>query len=237
MDSFKQFKLRAPLYLLGYGLKLWNKLSNIFRREPDPKRMANLHKFSAQQIYSSKWVTQENESFYEGEPIRAGDITYGKYTPIMSLVLGFPMSEEELLKVEVTCRRALKIDPQNAGLHNNLGYILSKQGRLTEAEAEYQHAFLLAPDNADLHNNFGAELFKYEKFAEAESEFEEAVWLDPNNCSYHLNLGRTFHLQGKLTEAEAEYKAALTFTDYNHTAVGTEEILKEIQKAINSKEV
>ena len=54
----------------------------------------------------------------------------------------------------------LAVDPQNAGVHNNLGTALCDQGRLEEAEASYRLALTFAPGDAEAHNNLGTLLYQ-----------------------------------------------------------------------------
>jgi tetratricopeptide (TPR) repeat protein len=196
----------------------------LLNRKSKDELMASFHKQTVEGIYASKWIWQKDE------PISLD-------SPISTLIFGFYPKPSELNELEEACQQSLRLEPNNPELYNNLGFILSKQskyveGKFAEAEIAYRKALQLAPDNADLHNNFGAALFEQERYIEAEIEFKEAIWLDPNNCSYRKNLGRTFFLQGKLEEAESEYTSILGFTDHQHTAIGTEEILKEIRAAL-----
>ena len=48
-------------------------------------------------------------------------------------------------------QEALRLKPDYAEAHNNLGIALKDQGQLTEAMAQYQEAIRLKPDYVDAH--------------------------------------------------------------------------------------
>src|SRR6516225_9524262 len=50
---------------------------------------------------------------------------------------------------------ALRLKPDFAGAHNNLGNVLREQGQLAEAVASLQQALRLRPDFAEAHFNLG----------------------------------------------------------------------------------
>jgi len=50
-------------------------------------------------------------------------------------------------------REALRLDPELASAHNNLGIALKDQGLLAEAREAYGRALELEPDNAEIHSN------------------------------------------------------------------------------------
>ena len=52
-------------------------------------------------------------------------------------------------------REALRLKPDSAEAHSNLGKTLVDQGKLDEAIAEYRSAMRLKPDFALAHSNLG----------------------------------------------------------------------------------
>ncbi len=50
--------------------------------------------------------------------------------------------------------RALRIDPDNARIHNNLAVAYEGLGRFQEALREYQEAARLDPDSKEIRNNY-----------------------------------------------------------------------------------
>ena len=52
-------------------------------------------------------------------------------------------------------QRALKIKPDHADAHYNMGNVLKDQGKRDEAIESYQRALRIKPDYAEAHNNMG----------------------------------------------------------------------------------
>ncbi|MCK4427401.1 MAG: tetratricopeptide repeat protein, partial [candidate division Zixibacteria bacterium] len=68
----------------------------------------------------------------------------------------------------------LRINPDHAGAHYNLGNLLSELKRYDEAEKEYKEALDINPDFAEAHNNLGVLLVDLNRKEEAKKEFEIA---------------------------------------------------------------
>ena len=86
-------------------------------------------------------------------------------------------------------RKALKIKPDHAVAHNNLGYAVASRGRLDEAIAEYQKALEIKPDYAVAHNNLGGALAGRGQFDEAIAEYQKALEIKPDYVEARTNLG------------------------------------------------
>ena len=65
-------------------------------------------------------------------------------------------------------RRALEINPDNAGVHYNLAVVLAGRGEVDEAVAHYEKALEINPNYMEAHHNLGAVLF-------GRGQVEEAV--------------------------------------------------------------
>ncbi len=59
------------------------------------------------------------------------------------------------------------------------GYVLAKEKRIVEAEAEYRHAVALSPGDAGFHVRFGHFLERAGRKDEARASYREALRLDP----------------------------------------------------------
>jgi len=106
-------------------------------------------------------------------------------------------------------RQALKLNPNLAGTHNNLGVTYKAQGRLDEAVREYQEALRLNPDYAGAHNNLGVTYKAQGRLDGAIREYRKALRLSPDYAEAHYNLGLAYKAQGRLDEATKEYQEAL----------------------------
>jgi len=96
--------------------------------------------------------------------------------------------QEKLEEAVLKYKAALRLDPNLAIAHKNLGNALYAQGKLEEAIACYHQALRLNPNYADAHNNLGIALKAQGKLEEAIAELEQAIRLDPSNTLFRNNL-------------------------------------------------
>ena len=104
---------------------------------------------------------------------------------------------------------SLRILPDSAREHTDLGIALTRVNRLPEAIAQYQEAVRLAPYSAIPHNNLGNTLATGGRLPEAVAEYQTALRLDPDFAEAHNNLGSALMKLGRLSEAVAQIQAAL----------------------------
>jgi tetratricopeptide (TPR) repeat protein len=106
-------------------------------------------------------------------------------------------------------RQAIKLRPDDAKAHYNLGHALRKQKRLDEAVAALRQAVKLRPDYAKAHNNLGNALRKQKAFDEAMAAYRQAIALQPDYALAHNNLGTVLYEQKKLDESIAAFHQAI----------------------------
>jgi Flp pilus assembly protein TadD len=105
-------------------------------------------------------------------------------------------------------RRGLELDPQDAELHNALGWTLFQDGRTEEAVAEYNRSLTLNPSQAKAHNNLALALVELGQLEEAARHFKASLDLDPK-AEIYSDLGFTMAQLGRPEEALADYQKAL----------------------------
>ena len=106
-------------------------------------------------------------------------------------------------------QQAVRINPQSAPSHTDLGTAYAKADRLDDAIAEYRAALRIDPDLATPHNNLGATLSRIPgKSAEAESEFQAALRINPDDAEARNNLNKTKQSE-TADKADAEYNQGL----------------------------
>ena len=118
-------------------------------------------------------------------------------------------------------REAIRLQPDLASAHANLGLTLMRQGKLDEAIAEYREAIRLRPDDGTTHFNLGTALGRQGKPDESIVEYREAIRLQPDYAYAHSNLGLALLAQGKVDAAIVELREAIRLQpDFAHANLG-----------------
>lgn len=106
--------------------------------------------------------------------------------------------------------------PNYARVHNRMGTELLKQGKLTEAMAEFKKAIQSDPTYAGAYNNLG---ITYERMNRdgAQEQYERAIQLMPDFVHAHFNLARLLMKKGHTAEAVARLRRTIQI-DPNHVA-------------------
>jgi tetratricopeptide (TPR) repeat protein len=104
---------------------------------------------------------------------------------------------------------ALRLKPDYAEAHNNLGNTLLELGEVPEAEAHFEQALRLQPNSARVHYNIGGALIRQGKRSEAIGHWEQALRIDPDYAEAHNNLAAALLQTGRLPEAMEHFEQAL----------------------------
>ena len=104
---------------------------------------------------------------------------------------------------------AVKLSPQDAEAHFNLGNTLQKLESLDEAEASYMKAISLKPDYVEVYNNLGNMLQKLERLDESEASLRKAIDFKPDYVEAHYNLGIMLQELGRLDESIESLKKVI----------------------------
>jgi Tfp pilus assembly protein PilF len=126
---------------------------------------------------------------------------------------------------------ALRIKPDDSGVHNNLGNRLMMLGREAEAIAQFGEALRLDPTSLLPRLNLANALAKDpQRLAEAMGHYAEALRLDPENGLSHFSLAVTLAtIDGRAAEAQAEFEATLRLLpDYAGAHAGLAELLARL---------
>jgi len=140
----------------------------------------------------------------------------------------------------------LKINPNSAMAHNNLGAALAKQGKFDEAIKEYMAAIRSRPNHAEAYNNLGNALASQGKIEKAIYYYRKALQIKPYLLEAHFNIGVRLAERGKIEEAIAHHRKALTVDpEYPNAHYGlglalaiqgkTEEAIAQYEEAIRFK--
>ena len=106
-------------------------------------------------------------------------------------------------------REALRLNPDYAEAHNNLGIELEAEDRPLEAIPQLEAALRLHLDLPEVHARLGALYAKVGRSPEAIAEDEAAVRLQPDRAKGHLDLGLALAAAGQGSRAIAEEEEAL----------------------------
>ena len=123
------------------------------------------------------------------------------------------------------CQKALKIKPDLAAAHNNLGVALirSKQGggtalrqkSIDEAIGHYRAALQIKPDFIQARSNLGNVLLQKGQVDEAIAQFQKALEVDAQYAEAEFSLGKAFWQKREVNEAIAHYQKAVEISpDY-----------------------
>ncbi|MBZ5554128.1 MAG: tetratricopeptide repeat protein [Acidobacteriia bacterium] len=113
-------------------------------------------------------------------------------------------------------RFALSIYPDQPDLLNDLGALLSRQGKSEEAIQCLRRALVLGPNDPELaRTNLGLTLQARGNLTEAIQQFDQIIQQDPFSSGAHFNKGNALYLAGRVNEAINEYGRALEIDPRN----------------------
>lgn len=115
-------------------------------------------------------------------------------------------------------REALRLRPQYAELHYNLGNALYDRGDLDEATTQYGEALHLKPDYPEAHYNLAQVFGDKGDVDKAIGHYLEAIHLKPDFPEAHYNLGLQLDAKGALDLAIAEYREAVRLQPHHAEA-------------------
>jgi protein O-GlcNAc transferase len=93
--------------------------------------------------------------------------------------------------------QALRLRPDFAEAHFNMGTVFLSQGELDKAVEHFSEALLVDGEHAQGHNNLGVALAKQGRLDDAAFHFAEALRIDPKISNAHDNLKRVIDLSRK----------------------------------------
>ena len=106
-------------------------------------------------------------------------------------------------------QQALKLSPENAAVHFNLGIHWARQGKHAEAVESYRRAIEKGRVQADGYMGLAKALIKLRRFDEAEAASTKAIELAPDNGGFYADRAQSRAELGKIGDALDDYLKAL----------------------------
>jgi tetratricopeptide (TPR) repeat protein len=103
----------------------------------------------------------------------------------------------------------LRVTRNNYFIHNNLGYLLYKQGKVDQAMVHYNEALRLRPHYYLALNNLGVVFYSKGQRNQAIEYYREAVRVKPDYSVARCNLGYALYDKGQTHQAIVHCKEAL----------------------------
>jgi tetratricopeptide (TPR) repeat protein len=103
----------------------------------------------------------------------------------------------------------LRLRPNFAPAHFNLGNALIRQGKETEAVPHYLETLRLQPNNAEAHANLAMGLDRQGRNGEVIAHLNEALRIKPAESQFHYQLANALQVEKRSKEAVAHYQEAL----------------------------
>jgi tetratricopeptide (TPR) repeat protein len=112
-------------------------------------------------------------------------------------------------------RRALQLNPIDAGFHNNLGDLYYLEQSYQRALGEYKLAIKCNSYYTEAYNNLGLVHFKRKHYNDAQKAFFKALELNPNFAEAYNNLALVYLDKGLYQKALKEFTTALRLMPEN----------------------
>jgi tetratricopeptide (TPR) repeat protein len=121
--------------------------------------------------------------------------------------------------------QVLKINPNYANAHNNLGVIYKDLGQYQKAKNYFEKITEINPNYANAHNNLGAIFKELGQHQKAKECFEKAIKINPNYADAHHNLGIIFEELGESQKTISCFEKTIAinsnYTDAHYNLIST----------------
>ncbi len=110
---------------------------------------------------------------------------------------------------EALARYNLQFNPDDAGLHNNLGAELAVRGAYSEATEQFRIALQIDPHLSKAEGNLGNAFLDSGRVPEAIAAFQQDLADEPDDGAVRVKLGDTLLQAGRIPEAIDQYQQAI----------------------------
>ena len=119
--------------------------------------------------------------------------------------------DKQYAAAEAQYRKVLALDPNNAEVLNDFGFMLADQNdRVPEALKMIQQAVTAEPNNGAYLDSLGWAYFRLGQYALAETNLQKAIEKTPSDASIHDHLGQVYEKTGRLKLAVSQWERSMT---------------------------
>ncbi len=111
--------------------------------------------------------------------------------------LGYELEATEIDEAIRAYREAVRLDPEHADAHVNLGRLLHERGAVAAAARHYRQAAALRPSDATAAYDLGVALQDLGRFEEAAEVYGAAIELAPGHADTYFNLSAVYERLGR----------------------------------------
>jgi Flp pilus assembly protein TadD len=141
-------------------------------------------------------------------------------------------------EAEAQFRKAIALNPRNAGALNYLGYMLADRAvRLEEAHELIKKALDLDPQNGAYLDSMGWVYYRQGKFTDAEDLLVRALDRIGQDATVHDHLGDVYIKLGKTKEAIAQWQASVKEFEAAPPSDNDPEAMSKVSKKLESARV
>jgi len=112
-------------------------------------------------------------------------------------------------RTQALCEELIRLSPETATFHNDLGTIWVNRGDFQRAEECYRAALARDPGFLDVYNNLGIALARQGRFPEAIAEYEAALAIQPQEGKVLANLAITYNDYGYALGRQGDFTGAV----------------------------
>ncbi len=106
-------------------------------------------------------------------------------------------------------KQAIRIKPDLALAHLNLGVAYGELGRYQDAIESYKQVIRINPDYAEAHLNLGVAYGELGRYQDAIESYKQAIGINPDLADAHNNLGVAYGKLGRYQDAIESFKQAI----------------------------
>lgn len=141
----------------------------------------------------------------------------------------------QLDKAKKSYERAIKLKPDYAEAHNNLGVIYYAQRNYRRAINSYKKALQYSPGSASIHMNMGTALFARKRYQEASDMYRKALELDPEVFEHRGSYGVLLEERTIEERAKFHYYVAKLYASQNRSELALQYLRKALEEGFKER--